>query len=59
VFDGGSNSFRLRHGPAFTNRVARRRDQPRLGQDAGALLEVMQEGQITIEGESRSSIRPS
>jgi MoxR-like ATPase len=52
VFDGVANAFRLRHGPAFTNLLLADEINRAPAKTQAALLEVMQEGQITIEGES-------
>ncbi len=52
VFDGVANTFRLRHGPAFTNLLLADEINRASAKTQAALLEVMQEGQITIEGES-------
>lgn len=52
VFDGGSSSFRLRRGPAFTNLLLADEINRASAKTQAALLEVMQEGQITIEGEA-------
>jgi MoxR-like ATPase len=51
VFDGATNTFRLRRGPAFTNLLLADEINRASAKTQSALLEVMQEGQITIEGE--------
>ncbi|MCC7015449.1 MAG: MoxR family ATPase [Planctomycetes bacterium] len=58
VFDGGSNSFRLRRGPAFTNLLLADEINRASAKTQAALLEVMQEGQITIEGEASKLAPP-
>jgi MoxR-like ATPase len=52
VFDGAADAFRLRQGPAFTNLLLADEINRASAKTQAALLEVMQEGQITIEGES-------
>jgi MoxR-like ATPase len=51
VFDGESNTFRVRRGPAFTNMLLADEINRAPAKTQSSLLEVMQEGQITIEGE--------
>ena len=51
VFDGATSAFRLRRGPAFTNLLLADEINRASAKTQSALLEVMQEGQITIEGE--------
>jgi MoxR-like ATPase len=50
VFDSKSSDFRLRKGPAFTNLLLADEINRASAKTQAALLEVMQEGQITIEG---------
>ncbi|MEX1024577.1 MAG: MoxR family ATPase [Planctomycetota bacterium] len=52
VFDRESGAFRLRRGPAFTNLLLADEINRSPAKTQAALLEVMQEGQITIEGET-------
>ena len=52
VFDGASGSFHLRKGPAFTNLLLADEINRAPAKTQAALLEVMQEGQITIEGDA-------
>lgn len=52
VFDARDNAFRLRRGPAFTNLLLADEINRASARTQAALLEVMQEGQITIEGEA-------
>jgi MoxR-like ATPase len=52
VFDSQASTFRLRHGPAFTNLLLADEINRASAKTQAALLEVMQEGQITIEGEA-------
>jgi MoxR-like ATPase len=52
VFDAQTNAFRLRKGPAFTNLLLADEINRASAKTQSALLEVMQEGQITIEGEA-------
>jgi MoxR-like ATPase len=52
VYEGATGSFRLRKGPAFTNLLLADEINRASAKTQSALLEVMQEGQITIEGEA-------
>jgi MoxR-like ATPase len=58
VFDGATNAFRLRKGPAFTNLLLADEINRASAKTQAALLEVMHEGQITIEGEASRLERP-
>jgi MoxR-like ATPase len=58
VFDSNTNLFRLRKGPAFTNLLLADEINRASAKTQAALLEVMQEGQITIEGEATRLDRP-
>jgi MoxR-like ATPase len=49
-YDRKENAFVLRKGPIFTQILLGRRDQPRPAKTQSALLEAMQENQVTIEG---------
>jgi MoxR-like ATPase len=51
VFDSQTSAFVLRRGPAFTNLLLADEINRASAKTQAALLEVMQEGQITIEGE--------
>jgi MoxR-like ATPase len=52
LFDSRSGDFRVRKGPAFTNLLLADEINRAPAKTQAALLEVMQERQITIEGES-------
>ena len=52
LFDSQSGDFRVRKGPAFTNLLLADEINRAPAKTQAALLEVMQERQITIEGES-------
>ncbi len=52
VYDPKSESFRIRRGPAFTNLLLADEINRAPAKTQSALLEVMQEGQVTIEGQS-------
>jgi len=52
LFDSQSGDFRIRKGPAFTNLLLADEINRAPAKTQAALLEVMQERQITIEGES-------
>ena len=52
MFEGASGEFVVRKGPAFTNLLLTDEINRAPAKTQAALLEVMQEGQITIEGES-------
>ena len=53
VFDAKSSSFNLRRGPVFTNLLLADEINRAPAKTQAALLEVMQEGQVTIEGVSQ------
>jgi MoxR-like ATPase len=50
LFDAKTGEFRVRQGPAFTNLLLADEINRASAKTQAALLEVMQEGQITIEG---------
>src|SRR6185312_11388448 len=52
-FDAKSSSFNLRRGPVFTNLLLADEINRAPAKTQAALLEVMQEGQVTIEGVSQ------
>ncbi len=52
VFNRNKNSFELRKGPIFTNILLADEINRASPKTQSALLEAMQEGQVTIEGES-------
>ncbi len=52
VYDPKSESFRIRRGPVFTNLLLADEINRAPAKTQSALLEVMQEGQVTIEGQS-------
>ena len=52
VYDPKSESFKIRRGPVFTNLLLADEINRAPAKTQSALLEVMQEGQVTIEGES-------
>ncbi|MBI3448382.1 MAG: AAA family ATPase [Acidobacteria bacterium] len=52
IFDSASGRFRIRQGPAFTNLLLADEINRAPAKTQAALLEVMQEQQITIEGKS-------
>ncbi len=52
VYEGATGAFLLRKGPAFTNLLLADEINRASAKTQSALLEVMQEGQITIEGEA-------
>ena len=52
VYDLASEQFKLRKGPAFTNLLLADEINRAPAKTQSALLEAMQEGQVTIEGES-------
>ncbi|MBM3989417.1 MAG: MoxR family ATPase [Planctomycetes bacterium] len=58
VYEGASGTFRLRRGPAFTNLLLADEINRASAKTQSALLEVMQEGQITIEGEATALTPP-
>ncbi len=52
VFDGNQNRFALRKGPIFTNILLADEINRASPKTQSALLEAMQENQVTLEGES-------
>lgn len=50
VYDSDTSSFRMRKGPAFTNLLLADEINRAPAKTQSSLLEVMQEGQITVEG---------
>jgi MoxR-like ATPase len=50
MFDAPSNQFKIRHGPIFTNLLLADEINRAPAKTQSALLEVMQEYQVTIEG---------
>jgi MoxR-like ATPase len=59
LFDLSSQTFRVRQGPIFTQLLLADEINRAPAKTQSALLEVMQEGQVTIDGESHPSPRPS
>ena len=53
VFDMANKSFQMNHGPVFTNLLLADEINRAPAKSQAALLEVMQEKQVTTEGESR------
>lgn len=53
VFDMQNKSFQMNHGPVFTNLLLADEINRAPAKSQAALLEVMQEKQVTTEGESR------
>jgi MoxR-like ATPase len=58
VFDSNQNSFQLRKGPLFTNIVLADEINRASPKTQSALLEAMQEYQVTLEGESLALPNP-
>jgi len=58
VYDPESGAFRIRRGPVFTNLLLADEINRAPAKTQSALLEAMQEGQVTIEGESFALERP-
>jgi MoxR-like ATPase len=58
VFDGGQNRFVLRKGPIFTNILLADEINRASPKTQSALLEAMQEGQVTLEGETLPLPKP-
>jgi len=58
IFDLAGGHFRIRRGPAFTNLLLADEINRAPAKTQAALLEVMQEGQITIEGEPHTLPAP-
>jgi MoxR-like ATPase len=52
IFNRTKNKFELRHGPVFTNILLADEINRASPKTQSALLEAMQEGQVTMEGES-------
>ncbi len=57
-FDAATQQFTIRRGPAFTNLLLADEINRSPAKTQAALLEVMQERQITIEGEAHETPRP-
>jgi MoxR-like ATPase len=58
VYDSRDASFKLREGPIFANVILADEINRAPAKTQSALLEVMQEGQVTIEGESLPMPKP-
>src|ERR1051325_8665563 len=58
VYEMGSGQFRLRQGPIFTNVLLGDEINRAPAKTQSALLEAMQEHQVTIEGETRTLEEP-
>jgi MoxR-like ATPase len=58
VYDPKSEKFRVRRGPVFTNLLLADEINRAPAKTQAALLEVMQENQVTIEGQSASLAPP-
>jgi MoxR-like ATPase len=58
IFDRTTNKFELRQGPVFTNILLADEINRASPKTQSALLEAMQEGQVTLEGESLSLAEP-
>ena len=58
VYDSGTSSFRLRTGPIFANLVLAYEINRTPPKTQAALLEAMQEGQVTIDGTSHPLPQP-
>ena len=58
ILDMRTNTFELREGPVFTNILLGDEINRAPAKTQSALLEAMQEGQVTIEGETRSLDKP-
>ena len=58
MFNMAEQKFEVRKGPAFTNLLLADEINRAPAKTQAALLEVMQEGQITIEGESFKTLQP-
>jgi MoxR-like ATPase len=50
VFNQDTRQFEFRPGGIFANVVGRRRDQPGQPEDQSAMLECMEEAQVTVDG---------
>ncbi len=53
VFDAQTSKFRIRHGPVFTHLLLADEINRAPAKTQAALLEVMQEQQVTLEGQSK------
>jgi MoxR-like ATPase len=58
IYDRNSNSFELRKGPIFSNIVLADEINRASPKTQSALLEAMQEGQVTLEGETMPLPKP-
>lgn len=58
MFDMEANRFRVRRGPVFTNLLLADEINRAPAKTQAALLEVMQERQVTLEGEAKSLPKP-
>jgi MoxR-like ATPase len=58
VFDAGKRAFELRRGPVFANLVLADEINRTPPKTQSALLEAMQEGQVTIDGEPHALPQP-
>ena len=58
IYDANTGDFRIRKGPAFTNLLLADEINRAPAKTQAALLEVMQEHQITIEGQAFATPRP-
>lgn len=58
MFDAGTGRFHVRRGPAFTNLLLADEINRAPAKTQAALLEVMQEQQVTIEGEALALEQP-
>src|SRR5262244_4238949 len=58
VYEMGTGQFRLREGPVFTNVLLGDEINRAPAKTQSALLEAMQEQQVTIEGETRALSEP-
>jgi len=58
IFNRGENRFELRPGPIFANIILADEINRASPKTQSALLEAMQEGQVTLEGESMALPRP-
>jgi len=58
LFDMATSTFRVRHGPVFANLLLADEINRAPAKTQSALLEVMQEAQVTIDGESHALAPP-
>ena len=58
IFNRQTNAFEMRHGPVFTNLLLADEINRASPKTQSALLEAMQEGQVTIEGETLRLAEP-